>query len=64
MESTKEKFIVDGSGKKLEVILSINEYDRLLAEIEEKEEIKAYDNAKSSDDELIPFDIAMKEIGL
>ena len=64
MDTIKEKFIVDENGNKVEVVLSIDDYNRILAEIEEKEEIKAYDKAKSEDDEMLPFDSAMKEIAL
>ena len=64
MHPVKERFIVDETGNKLGVILSINDYEKLLAELEEQEEIRAYDKAKSMNDELIPFETAIKEIGL
>ncbi len=64
MYSVKENFIIDESGNKTAVVLSIEDYRHLLDELEELEEIKMYDMAKSKDDEVIPFDTAMKEIGL
>lgn len=64
MLNTKEKFVLDENGNKIEVILSYDYYRLLLAEIEEKEELKAYDNAKSKNDEILDFDTAMNEIGL
>ena len=57
-----EKFIVDGNGTKVEVVLKISDYEKLLDEIEELESIKIYDLAKSREEEIIPFDFAMAEI--
>lgn len=36
--------------------------DKKFEELEELDEIQAYDNAKARDDEVIPFDQAIKEI--
>jgi hypothetical protein len=58
----KEKFIVDGKGRKKSVILDIKDYEMLCEEREELDAIRAYDQAKSSDDEVIPFEQAVKEI--
>jgi hypothetical protein len=64
MNKLKEKYVVDENGNKTEVILSIEDYKKLLDEIEELEEVKLYDEAKSTENETLPFDEAMKEIGL
>jgi hypothetical protein len=64
MYEIKENYIVDDKGKKTGVILSIQDYENLLAELEELEEIKAYDQAKAASDEAVPFDKALEEIGL
>jgi len=42
--STKQ-FIVDEEGKKVGVLLDIEEYERVLAELEELESIRAFDQA-------------------
>ena len=63
MHIYNKKYIVDSNGDIVEVVLPIGDYDRLLEEIEELESIKQYDLAKSRDEELIPFDLAMAEIG-
>ncbi|TAL67708.1 MAG: hypothetical protein EPN82_13740 [Bacteroidetes bacterium] len=60
----KEKFIVDENGNRTDVVLPIKDYEKLLNELEEIEEVKAYDNAKIKNDEVLPFEDAMKEIGL
>jgi PHD/YefM family antitoxin component YafN of YafNO toxin-antitoxin module len=64
MYEIKENYIVDDKGKKTGVILSIQDYENLLAELEELEEIKAYDQAKAASDEALQFDKALEEIGL
>ena len=64
MIKSEEKDILDEKGNKVEVILSYDYYKSLLAEIEEKEELKAFDKAKSDNDEVLDFDPAINEIGL
>ncbi len=61
MELT-EKFITDAQGKRIGVLLSIEDYQKLLDALEELEAIQAYDNAIASDDEEIPFEVAIYEI--
>ena len=62
MIKTKERYIVDENGNRVEVILAFNDYQKLLAELEELESICAYDAAKASGDEAIPFEQAVAEI--
>lgn len=44
------------------MILDIANYRKLLEEIEELESIRAYDAAKASGEEAIPFEQAISEI--
>jgi hypothetical protein len=44
------KYITDERGNKSAVILPIKEYDKLLEELEEIEDIRMYDEAKKADD--------------
>ena len=62
MSNTKERFVVDEHGNQVGVLLEITEYHRLLEEREELASIKAFDNAKASRDEIIPFEQAVSEI--
>ena len=56
METFNEKYLVDGQGQRIAVLLDIKEYQKMLDELEELESIRQYDAAKSADDEAIPFD--------
>ena len=62
MSTNREQFVVDGSGNKTAVLLDIDRYSELLEAQEELESIRAYDEAKASNDEAIPFAQAIKEI--
>jgi PHD/YefM family antitoxin component YafN of YafNO toxin-antitoxin module len=60
------RYVVDENGKRVSVILPIEEYERLIEELEELEDILAYREAKaaleSGKDEAIPLEQAMREI--
>ncbi|MEK7720450.1 MAG: hypothetical protein AAB347_12765 [Bacteroidota bacterium] len=60
----KTQYITDTTGKKMGVILPIREYEKIMEGLEELEDIKAYDRAKTRKSEPIPFDQALKEIEL
>jgi hypothetical protein len=62
MSTHEEQFVVDESGNKTPVLPAIERYSELLEAQEELESIRAYDEAKSSNDEVIPFAQAVKEI--
>ena len=62
MPTVNEGYVVDKDGARVGVILPIEEYRKLLEELEELESIRAYDAAKNSGDEAIPFDQAVREI--
>lgn len=62
MSVNKERFVVDESGNRTAVLIEVERYFELLEAQEELESIRAYDDAKSSGDEAIPFAQAVKEI--
>ena len=57
-----EKYVINDKGKAVSVILDIKSYRKIMTELEELETIKAYDAAKGSCDEIIPFAQAISEI--
>jgi hypothetical protein len=58
----KGRFVVDDTGNRVAVLLNIDEYQKVLEVLEEMETINAYDEAKASNDEIIPFGQAVREI--
>ena len=62
MSALKERYVVDERGERTGVLLDIAEYRKLLEELEELECIRAYDAAKASRGEVIPFEQAAAEI--
>ena len=62
MLAIKERYVVDESGARISVVLDIEDYQRLLQELEQLECIRAYDAAKACGDKAIPFEQAVAEI--
>lgn len=62
MLTLDERYIVDADGNRVGVLLDIAAYHKLLEELEELETLRAYDAAKASGDEAIPFEQAVDEI--
>lgn len=58
----EKKYVVDDKGNRIGVFLNISDYQTLLGALEELESIRAFDVAKSSADEAIPFEQAVEEI--
>jgi hypothetical protein len=57
-----EQHVVDKNGDPVGVILDIGVYRKLLEQLVESAAIRAYDAAKASGDEAIPFEQAIEEI--
>jgi PHD/YefM family antitoxin component YafN of YafNO toxin-antitoxin module len=60
------RYVTDENGKRVEVIMPVEEYERLVEELEELEDIRLYDEAKAEIEregsEPIPLEQAMREI--
>lgn len=54
------QFITDDHGKKLAVILPIKQYQKMLEDLEEMEDIKLYDSVKARNEPAIPFEEYLK----
>jgi PHD/YefM family antitoxin component YafN of YafNO toxin-antitoxin module len=50
------QYITDKKGKKLSVVISISQYEQMLEEIEELEDIRLYDAVKARKEKTIPFE--------
>ena len=62
MTTLKKCSVADENGACVGVVLPMNEYRKLLEDLEELESIRTYDAAKSSGDDAIPFEEAVREI--
>ena len=62
MPELKEKYLTDAKGNRIGVLLDVSDYHKVLEELEELEAIRAYDAAKVSDGEVLPFEEAVSEI--
>ena len=62
MRSSKERYVIDEDGNRIGVLIDIGDYHKILEELEELDSIRAYDEAKALDDEIIPYEKAIEEI--
>jgi len=62
MTDRQEQFVVDKEGNRIGVVLKIEDYQKLLAEVEELESMRAFDEAKASGEKPLPFERAIAEI--
>ncbi len=58
----KTQFVTDDHGKKLAVILPIKEFNKMMEELDELEDIKLYDASKKGEQEFIDAEQVFKEI--
>jgi hypothetical protein len=57
------EYIIDENLNRKSVVIPYAEWEAIVEEIEELDDIRAYDRAKQQvEDELLPFDEAVKEI--
>jgi PHD/YefM family antitoxin component YafN of YafNO toxin-antitoxin module len=63
-EAMKEptQFLVNEKGEKVAVVIGIQEYEKLLEQLDELEDIRAFDEAEASGETPIPFDQAVAQI--
>jgi len=59
--SIHPQYITDTAGKKL-VVLPLNEFNSILDQLQEVEDIRLYDEAKKDNESSIPLDEAFKMI--
>jgi hypothetical protein len=57
-----EHYLVDEQGNRKAVVVPISEWKQLLELLEELDDIRAYDEAKSRPSEPVPFEQAVSEI--
>lgn len=62
MGAVRQQFIEDNQGNRIAVLIPIDQCNEMLKQLEEIEDIRAYDAAKAEEDEVIPFEQAVNEI--
>ena len=58
----KNQYIADKNGRKISVILPIREYEKMMKQLEELEDIKAFDEAMKNEEEEISIHETFREI--
>jgi PHD/YefM family antitoxin component YafN of YafNO toxin-antitoxin module len=56
------RFLTNEKGERLAVVIEIAEYEKLMEELEDLHDVRAYDEAKASGETAIPLDDALDEI--
>jgi hypothetical protein len=62
MPTSRERYVIDEMGNRIAVLLDMEDYRKLLEELEELDSIRAYDAAKAANDQALPFEQAVAEI--
>ncbi len=60
------QYVVDENGKRVSVVLDIEEYERMVEELEDAADARAADEVRAAvargDDEFVPYEQAREEI--
>ena len=56
------EYLFDDQNRKRAVLLPLSEWEQLLDELEELDDIRAYDQAKTNSSEAIPFEDCVREL--
>jgi len=62
MKTVKERYLVDQAANRIAVVMDLEDYRQLLADVEELTAIRAYDAAKASGEKPIPLAQAIDEL--
>jgi hypothetical protein len=61
MNSIHPQYITDIDGKKVSVVIPLAEYEQILEELDELDDIKLFDKAKAENDPGMVFDDYVKQ---
>jgi len=56
----KTQFLTDEKGKKISIVIPIEDYRRILEELEELEDIRLFDEVKAKNEKSIPLEDYLK----
>jgi hypothetical protein len=60
MLTVNPQYITDNAGRKISVVLPLNQFKNIMEELEDLEDLRLYDAAKMSNEPSIPIDEAFK----
>lgn len=61
MTVLQEQYVADREGNRVGVLLGLEQFEQRLEPLEELDDIRAYDEAKASEEEFIPFELAVAD---
>lgn len=56
------EYIVDEKQHRKAIVLPLSDWDRIVGELEELSDIRAYDKSKTGPQDTLPFEMAVREI--
>ena len=56
------QYVVDENQQRKAVLVSLAEWERIVDDLEELDDIRAYDKAKTGPQDTVPFEQAVREI--
>jgi PHD/YefM family antitoxin component YafN of YafNO toxin-antitoxin module len=62
MVTVHPEYVIDEKQHRKAVLLPVSDWERILEELEELDDIRAFDEAKSKEQETVPFEQAVREI--
>ncbi|HBA84473.1 MAG TPA: hypothetical protein DCZ95_10300 [Verrucomicrobia bacterium] len=62
MVTVHPEYVVDEQQRLKAVLLPVAEWERVVEELEELDDIRAFDKAKAGSQEAVPFEQAVREI--
>jgi len=62
MVTVHPQYVVDENQQRKAVLVPLAEWERIIDELEELDDIRAYDRAKAGADDAVPFEQAVREM--
>jgi len=62
MVAVHPQYVVDEKQHRRAVLLPVSDWERIVEELEELDDIRAFDAAKAGSQETVPFEQAVREV--
>ncbi|QKJ30839.1 hypothetical protein HQ865_14135 [Mucilaginibacter mali] len=57
----RPQYITNENGERISVVLPVDEYERMIQELEDMDDVKLYDKVKNANESSMPFDAYLKQ---